>query len=80
MTKIGYNSSFPLHSWFARDVTKVNKFVYMEMFNAVKKTRKFLSMTSSKTKSNEVERLSCFGRHIGVLERDTNMAAAYIYV
>ena len=40
-------------------------------------------MISSKTKSTGVEivycqRLSCFNRHVGVLERDTNMAAAYI--
>ena len=40
-------------------------------------------MICSKTKSTGVEivyyqRLSCFGRHVGVLETDTNMAAAYI--
>ena len=55
-------------------VTKINKFVYMEMFNAV-------MIICIKTKSTGVEivycqRLSCFGRHVGVLERD--MAAAYI--
>ena len=36
-----------------------------------------------KTKSTGVkivycQRLSCFGRHLGVLERDTNMAAPYV--
>ena len=40
-------------------------------------------MICSKTKSTGVEivycqRLACFGRHVGVLERDTNMTAAYI--
>ena len=42
-----------------------------------------LSMICSKTKSNGVKNvycqiLSCFGRHVGLLKRDTNMAAPYI--
>ena len=64
-------------------VTKINKFVHIEMFNAVENSRKLLLVSCSKTKSTGVEnvhcqRFSCFGRHVGVLERDTNMAAAYI--
>ena len=54
------------------------------MFNAVENTREItLSMICRKTKSTGVEivycqRLPCFGRHVGVLERDTNMATPYI--
>ena len=55
-------------------VTKINKFVHIEMFNAVINSRKLLLVSCSKTKSTGVEnvhcqRFSCFGRHVGVLER-----------
>ena len=58
--------------------------MHIEMFNSVENTRTFtFSVICSKTKSTEAEivhfqTISCFGRHVGVHESDTYMAAAYI--
>ena len=67
-------------------VTKINKFVHNEIFNAVDNTcnKITFNVICSKTKSTGVkivhcQRLPCFGGHVCVLEKDTNMhGRAYI--